>query len=292
MIVLHQGSGSPSAGRVRFHSLETWLFRVPRRRALLARTRQMADFGARVPNCPGADSAGAWRLLPAPGCRSGYEEWNTALDVGGVFGARPGFGVHDAITQFDPAIPGASCSTRDRLRPRTRRGWDSRCKGDRRSVLHPPGTSPTTAARASARTYGRARWRPASIVSAASAWISAEPSASDAFIAEQPSDGGIYRAGRSLRLAAVEFPRLLRDPRQLTYAALVQLIQTERRPSRPRSSHGLRLRELAPAGPAVHRGQHGLEPDGKATLDGRTAPMSAEGRPRAVPPPARGRPTP
>ena len=49
---------------------------------MLARTRQMADFGDAVPNCPGAEPARRWRLLPAPGCRPGYEEWDTALDVG------------------------------------------------------------------------------------------------------------------------------------------------------------------------------------------------------------------
>ncbi len=44
MIVLHQGSASPRRGSVRFHSLETWLFRE-RGHRMLARTRQMADFG-------------------------------------------------------------------------------------------------------------------------------------------------------------------------------------------------------------------------------------------------------
>ena len=137
MIVLHQGSGSPRRGSVRFHSLETWLFRE-RGRRMLARTRQMADFGEAVANCPGVRSRSAWRLLPVPGCRSGYEEWATALDVGGVFRARPAFGIHNAITQFDPADPErvvfnkrAVCGRADPA------GWDSRCKGDRRTVFHP-----------------------------------------------------------------------------------------------------------------------------------------------------------
>ena len=104
MIVLHQGSGSPRRGSVRFHSLETWLFRE-RGRRMLARTRQMADFGEAVANCPGVKSRESWRLLPVPGCRPSYEEWATALDVGGVFRARPAFGIHNAITQFDPADP-------------------------------------------------------------------------------------------------------------------------------------------------------------------------------------------
>ena len=70
MMVLHQGSGSPKRGTVRFHSLETWLFRQ-RDGRMLAHTRQMADFGDAVPNCPGANPRRAWRLLPAPGCRPG-----------------------------------------------------------------------------------------------------------------------------------------------------------------------------------------------------------------------------
>ena len=137
MIVLHQGSGSPRRGSVRFHSLETWLFRE-RGRRMLARTRQMADFGEAVPNCPGVQSRASWRLLPVPGCRSSYEEWATALDVGGVFQARPAFGIHNAITQFDPADPErvifnkkAVCGRADPA------GWDSRCKGDRRTLFHP-----------------------------------------------------------------------------------------------------------------------------------------------------------
>src|SRR5919107_1666255 len=88
MIVLHQGSGSPRRGTVRFHSLETWLFARNGRR-LAAHTRSMADFGAAVANCPGAALAGAMRLLPDPRCRSVYEEWDTALDVGGALRGRP-----------------------------------------------------------------------------------------------------------------------------------------------------------------------------------------------------------
>src|SRR5215216_5856940 len=105
MVILHQGSASPRRGTVRFHSLETWLFRRHGQR-LVAHTRHMADFGEAVPNCPdGATPEPSMRLLPTPACRSTYEEWDTAIDVGGVFGARPGFGIDNAITQFDPANP-------------------------------------------------------------------------------------------------------------------------------------------------------------------------------------------
>ena len=64
MMVLHQGSGSPKRGTVRFHSLEAWLFRR-RDGRMLAHTRQMADFGDAVPNCPGAESA---RRVAAAAC--------------------------------------------------------------------------------------------------------------------------------------------------------------------------------------------------------------------------------
>jgi hypothetical protein len=55
MMVLHQGSGSPKRATVRFHSLETWLFRRSGAR-LAAHTRHMAD------------SAKPCRAVPAPGC--------------------------------------------------------------------------------------------------------------------------------------------------------------------------------------------------------------------------------
>ena len=84
----------------------------------------------------------------------------------------------------------------------------------------------------------------------------------NAFIAEQPSDGGIYRAGRGLRPAArVRVPGLLRDPHQLTYAACVQLIHPERRPTSPEElASRLRLRDAGAARPPLPRHQHGLEP--------------------------------
>jgi hypothetical protein len=174
-MVIHQGSGSPRRGSVRFHSLETWLFRE-RGRRMLARTRQMADFGEAVANCPGAGSRDAWRLLPVPGCRSSYEEWATTLAVGGVFRARPAFGIHNAITQFDPADPErvifnkpAACGPADPA------GWDSHCKGDRRSVLHPRWFLRNDGPRASARTPTGAGRMPGCSRScrAASEWISA-----------------------------------------------------------------------------------------------------------------------
>ena len=211
MIVLHQGSGSPRRGTVRFHSLESWLFRE-RGRRMLARTRQMADFGGALPNCQGADPHRAWRLLPAPGCRSGYEEWATTLDVGGVFRARPAFAIHNAITQFDPAEPervvfnkAAVCGDADPA------GWDSRCKGDRRSVLHPSWFIRNTGS-SRFRTDAYGRRAETGLLQVVSRRISVDQrrelhGVENAFIAEQPSDGGIFRAGRGFRpRRGFEFP--------------------------------------------------------------------------------------
>ena len=135
MVVLHQGSGSPRRGTVRFHSLETWLFRRSR---LLAHTRVMADFGAAVANCPGVRLRARMRLLPDPRCRSVYEEWATAVDVGGAFRARPAFAIDNAITQFDAAAPERVVFNKAfACGPMDPRGWDSYCKGDKRTVLRP-----------------------------------------------------------------------------------------------------------------------------------------------------------
>ena len=101
----------------------------------------------------------------------------------------------------------------------------------------------------------------------------------NAFIAEQPSDGGIYRAGRGFRpQKRVRVPRLLRDALQLTYAARVQLIYPERRPTSPE--------ELASPAPACASWRRAGRPylginmvsslDGKATLDWRTKGLSTE----------------
>jgi hypothetical protein len=210
MAVLHQGSGSPRRGTVRFHSLEVWLFKS-RGHRLLAHTRVMADFGAAVPNCPGTAIAPAMRLMPDPTCESVYEEWDTALDVGGALRASPGFAIDNAITQFDPANPeqvifnkGFACGPNDPA------GWDSYCKGDKRTVFHP---------RWVVRNRGRSRFRTDAYGRRATAGflqvVARRPrvdqsdeccGAENAFIMERPSDGGIYRAGRGLNSSNFEFP--------------------------------------------------------------------------------------
>jgi hypothetical protein len=210
MVVLHQGSGSPRRGVVRFHSLETWLFKR-RRGRLVAHTRHMADFGEALANCPGAELRESMRLLPTPACEGVYEEWATAFDVGGVFRGRPGFGIDNPITQFDPSDPervsfnkGFACGPHDPA------GWDSYCKGDKRAVFHPrwvvdnPGKS-----RFRTDAYGSRS--PVGLLQVVSRRLRVDQSdeccgAENAFIMERPSDGGIYRAGRGLHSANFEFP--------------------------------------------------------------------------------------
>jgi hypothetical protein len=210
MVVLHQGSGSPRRGTVRHHSLETWLFANSGRR-LVAHTRVMADFGQAVPNCPGAELAPSMRLLPHPACRSVYEEWDTALDVGGVLRARPGFGIDNAITQFDPGAPERVVfNKRFACGPHDPAGWDSYCKGDKRAVFHP---------RWVVRNRGRSRFRtdaygrraPSGFLQVVSRRLRVDQSdeccgPENAFVMERPSDGGIYRAGRGVNSTNFEFP--------------------------------------------------------------------------------------
>jgi hypothetical protein len=210
MVVLHQGSGSPRRGTVRHHSLETWLF-ANRGRRLIAHTRVMADFGEAVPNCPGAPLQPSMRLLPHPGCKSVYEEWDTALDVGGVLRATPGFGIDNAITQFDPAAPERVVfNKRVACGPHDPAGWSSYCKGDKRAVFHP---------RWVVRNRGRSRFRTdaygrratSGFLQVVSRRVRVDQSAEccgpeNAFVMERPSDGGIYRAGRGGNSANFEFP--------------------------------------------------------------------------------------
>ena len=215
MVVLHQGSGSPRRGTVRFHSLEAWLVkrgrRGKRRRKprVVAHIRRMADFGAAVANCRGAAAPASRRLLPHPACRSVYERWDTRLDVGGVFKAWPGFAIDNAITQFDPARPAAVIFNKPfACGPDDPAGWDSYCKGDRRTVLHP---------RWVVRNYGPARFRtdaygrrarhglPQYVSDRLRVDQSGESGdVESAFIMERPSDGGIYRAGRGLNSTGFE----------------------------------------------------------------------------------------
>ena len=212
MVLLHQGTGSPRRGLVRFHSLEAWLVRRGTRARparLLARVRQMADFGPVVANCPGAQREARMRLLPHPACASAYEEWAAEMDVGGVFRASPAFGVHNPVTQFDPTrpaetIPNKRCGRGDPF------GWSSRCKGDRRSLYEPQWLI---------RNPGPARFRtdaygvrsPTGLRQFVSSRRRVNQTGENrgienAFVMERPSDGGLYRSGRGTRSASFEFP--------------------------------------------------------------------------------------
>jgi hypothetical protein len=210
MVVLHQGSGSPKRATVRFHSLETWLFR--RRGArLAAHTRNMADFGEALPSCPGTELRARMRLLPTPACTSVYEEWDTTFDVGGVIRARPGFGIDNAITQFDPAAPERVLFNKPfACGPHDPGGWDSYCKGDKRTVLHPQWQLHNRgSSRFRTDAYGRRAG--AGLLQVVSRRLRIDQSkeccgTENAFVMERPSDGGIYRAGRGLHSANFEFP--------------------------------------------------------------------------------------
>jgi hypothetical protein len=151
------------------------------------------------------------RLLPHPACGSGYEEWVTELDVGGVFRAWPAFGVSNAITQFDPGRPEETIFNKRRVcGPGDPGGWRSRCKGDSRALYHP---------RWVVRNRGRARFRTDAYgtraVSGLPQFVSnrlrvnqsaARRGVENAFVMERASDGGLYRAGRGTRSARFEFP--------------------------------------------------------------------------------------
>jgi hypothetical protein len=208
MIVLHQGSGSPLRGTVRHHSLEIWLFRK-RGGRVIAHTRHMADFGRAVRNCPGARLPRSWRLLPYPGCASVYEEWDTALKVGGALKGNPGFAIDNPITQFDPANPEAiSFNKRRACGPHDPAGWDSYCKGDKRSVLHPAWVVRNRrAARFSTNAYGRRAAR--GIAQFVSRRVRVNQrgerrGVENAFVMERTTDGGLYRAGRGFHSANFE----------------------------------------------------------------------------------------
>jgi hypothetical protein len=210
MVVLHQGSGSPRRGTVRFHSLETWLFRN-RGRRLAAHTRVMADFGEVVPNCRGARRSATMRLLPSPHCPNVYEEWATSVDVGGVFQARPAFGIDNAITQFDRADPERIVFNKRRAcGPHDPAGWDARCKGDKRAVLHPQWVV-SNRGRSRFRTDAYGRRAPTGLLQVVARSLKVDQSdeccgGENRFDMTQPSDGGIYRAARGQRPANFEFP--------------------------------------------------------------------------------------
>jgi hypothetical protein len=171
----------------------------------------MADFGAALSNCRGAAVRTRMRLLPDPRCRSVYEEWATAIDVGGVFWASPAFGIDNAMTQFDPRDPERLVSNKPfACGPFAADGWNSYCKGDKRTVFHPRWVVRNRGG-SRFRTDPRGRRASAGLLQVVSrrARVSQRRECcgvENAFIMERPSDGGIYRAGRGLNSANFEFP--------------------------------------------------------------------------------------
>ena len=210
MVVLHQGSGSPRRGTVRHHSLEAWLFRN-RGRRLVAHTRTMADFGEAVSNCRGARRSATMRLLPSPHCENVYEEWATVVDVGGVFKARPAFGIDNAITQFDPAEPERLVFNKRRAcGPHDPAGWDAYCKGDKRALFHPQWVV-RNRGRSRFRTDAYGRRAPTGLLQVVARRLEIDQSdeccgAENRFDMTSPSDGGIYRAARGSGPGNFEFP--------------------------------------------------------------------------------------
>ena len=210
MVVLHQGSGSPRRGTVRHHSLEAWLFRN-RGRRLVAHTRTMADFGEAVSNCRGARRSATMRLLPSPHCENVYEEWATVVDVGGVFKARPAFGIDNAITQFDPADPERLVFNKRRAcGPHDPAGWDAYCKGDKRALFHPQWVV-RNRGRSRFRTDAYGRRAPTGLLQVVARRLEIDQSdeccgAENRFDMTSPSDGGIYRAARGSGPGNFEFP--------------------------------------------------------------------------------------
>jgi hypothetical protein len=210
MVVLHQGSGSPRRGTVRHHSLEAWLFRN-RGRRLVAHTRTMADFGEAVSNCRGARRSATMRLLPSPHCENVYEEWATVVDVGGVFRARPAFGIDNAITQFDPADPERLVFNKRRAcGPHDPAGWDAYCKGDKRALFHPQWVV-RNRGRSRFRTDAYGRRAPTGLLQVVARRLEIDQSdeccgAENRFDMTSPSDGGIYRAARGSGPGNFEFP--------------------------------------------------------------------------------------
>ena len=164
----------------------------------------MADFGEALPElprhrAPRAHAAAAEPAPASPSTRSGTPPSTSAAS----FRGRPGFGIDNAITQFDAAAPdrivfnkGFACGPNDPA------GWDSYCKGDKRAVFHPR-WEVDNRGRSRFRTDAYGRRAPTGLLQVVSRRLRVDQSdeccgAENAFVMEQPSDGGIYRAGRGL----------------------------------------------------------------------------------------------
>ena len=174
-----------------------------------------------APTAPARELAPSMRLLPHPDCDSVYEEWDTALDVGGVLGANPGFAIDNAITQFDPAAPERIVfNKRFACGPQDPAGWDSYCKGDKRTVLPPAlGGPQPRRGRASAPTPTAAA-RPPGFLQVVSRRMRIDQSRGVLRRRERVHHGAPQRRRHLPRrpraqLDQLRVPGLLRDPREL-----------------------------------------------------------------------------
>ena len=180
----------------------------------------------RWPTVPAPCCGRACACCPIRACKSVYEEWATAVDVGGAFRARPAFAIDNAITQFDVAAPervvfnkAFACGPMDAA-------WagDSYCKGDKCMAPRPrwvvsnrgPLALPHRRLRAP-RVQGSAPGgrSPAARQASARECCGVE----NAFVMERPSDGGMDPRRPWAELGELRVPGLLRDPRELGVTA-------------------------------------------------------------------------
>ena len=161
----------------------------------------MADFGEAILQLPGRGARAQHAAAARPGLQVGLRGVGHGARRGRRLRASPGFAIDNAITQFDPANPSAIVFNKPfACGPHDAAGWDSYCKGDKRTVFHPRWVV-RNRGRSRFRTdaYGRARGRrlPAGgRPPAARGPVGRVLRPENAFIMERPSDGGIYRAGR------------------------------------------------------------------------------------------------
>ena len=209
IIVLHQGSGSPRRGSVRFHWLEPGFSASAAAECWRERARWRTwRCGGELPG--GGDPRG---VAPAAGAglRPSYEEWATALDLGGVFRAAPPSASTTRSRSSTLPTRAHGLQQAGGLRRADRRGGNRAARATAAACSTRAGSCATTAPRASAPTP-TGGGRIAGLLQIVSRRIRVDQrrerdGVENAFIAEQPSDGGIFRAGRGWRpKKGFEFP--------------------------------------------------------------------------------------
>ncbi len=139
MVTVHQGTGDPgrAAASERYHEVSVFM-RDNASGELLARVYTLADFGQYASPCAATRPDPA-RFIPTLGCSNPYESWDPVIAIGGgIFQARPSFGVDNPTTRVNAADLGQlSPNLASACGPADPFGWDSWCKGDVRKVTHP-----------------------------------------------------------------------------------------------------------------------------------------------------------